>query len=65
MTNITLYMPEETYKRMKKYKELKWSEIIRESVERKLKELDEAEYRAYALKRLAKEGEDAKELFKF
>jgi hypothetical protein len=32
---------------------------------KKLRHLEEAKYRKYALKRLQKEGEDAKELFEF
>ncbi|MCD6434448.1 MAG: hypothetical protein J7L14_02455 [Candidatus Diapherotrites archaeon] len=65
MPNITLYVPEEIHKKMKKYKELKWSKIVRDAIENTLKKLEEAELRYYALKRLAKEGEDAKELFEF
>jgi len=64
MTNITLSVPEKTYKRMKRHPELKWSEIARQSIEAKLKEIEEAPWRAYDIKRLA-EGEDAHELFKF
>jgi len=64
MTNMTLYIVDEQYKRMKSYKELKWSEIIREAIAKKLKELEEADCRTYAVKRLG-EGEDADELFEF
>jgi hypothetical protein len=64
MTNITLSLPEKTYKKMKSYPMLKWSEIVRQSIEAKLKEIEEAPWRAYDMKRMA-EGEDAHELFKF
>ena len=50
MTNMTLYIVDEQYKRMKSYKELKWSEIIREAIAKKLKELEEADCRTYAVK---------------
>ena len=65
MTNITLYVPDSIYKKMKKYKELKWSEIAREAIEEKIKQLEEADMRIYGLKRLLKEGEEADDLFKF
>ncbi|MGB9806596.1 MAG: hypothetical protein ACPLRT_07580 [Thermoproteota archaeon] len=32
MANVTLAVPDETYKKMKKYKEIKWSEVIRRAV---------------------------------
>ncbi len=65
MPNITLYVPEEIYKKMKKYKEIKWSEVARQSIVEKIKRLEEAELRAYSVERLLKEGEDAEELFEF
>jgi hypothetical protein len=38
MVNITLTVPEEMYKEMKKHRELKWSDIARQAFRRKLKE---------------------------
>ncbi len=32
MPNITLSIPEELYKKMKKHKEIKWSEIARKAI---------------------------------
>ena len=64
MANITLSIPDEVREKMKKYKEIKWSEVVREAIIDKLKKLEEAEMRDYALKRLA-EGEDAHELFEY
>lgn len=64
MVNITLSIPDEVKKKMSKYKEIKWSEIVREAIIEKLKKLEEVEMREYALKRLAK-GEDAHELFEY
>ena len=50
---------------MKKYKELKWSEIVRQTIENTIKELEEAELRTYGIKKLLKEGDDAYELFEY
>ncbi len=64
MATVTVYVPEEVYNKMKKYKEISWSRIIRREIIQILKRLEEVDYRLYALKRL-EEGEDASELFKF
>ena len=64
MVNITLSIPNEIREKMKKYKEIKWSEIVREAIIEKLKKLEEVEMREYALKRLSN-GEDAHELFEY
>ena len=47
MPNITLSIPEEIYKIMKKYKEISWSEIARQAIEKfskKLELLDKIDY---------------------
>lgn len=47
MTNITLSIKDETYKKMKKHSEIKWSEFVRKAIEeriQKLEELDESNY---------------------
>ena len=36
MAHITLSVPDEVYKEMKRHPEIKWSEIARESIVRKL-----------------------------
>ena len=64
MPNITLHIPDDLDHRMKQYPELKWTQIIRDLIERRLKELEEADYRDYILKRLS-ESEGAEELFEF
>ena len=43
MGNITLSVPEELHKRMRKHTELKWSDIARQAFERKLREIELAE----------------------
>lgn len=65
MANITLSISDNIYKKIKKHKEIKWSEVARSAIEEKLKQLEERDYRQYSLKRLAEEGEDAKEIFDF
>jgi hypothetical protein len=43
MTNITLSMDEEVYKKMRKYSEIKWSEFVRKCVKKRIDELEEIE----------------------
>ena len=40
MTNITLSVKDSTYKKMKKYSEIKWSEYVRKQIEKRIEELD-------------------------
>ena len=40
MPNMTLSIPEELHKKMKRHTELKWSDIIRQAFEKKLNEVD-------------------------
>jgi hypothetical protein len=40
MTNMTLALPEELAKIMKRYKEIKWSEVAREAMWDKAKKLE-------------------------
>ena len=40
MTNITLSVDDEVYKRMRKYSEIKWSEFVRKVIKSRLDELD-------------------------
>lgn len=39
MTNITLSIDDEVYKKMKKYSEIKWSEYVRKVIEKRVNEL--------------------------
>lgn len=43
MTNITLSIDDEVYKRMKKYSEIRWSDFVRKCVQKRLKELESLE----------------------
>ena len=40
MTNITLSVPEQLYSRMQKYNEIKWSIVVRSTIEKKLNDLE-------------------------
>jgi predicted CopG family antitoxin len=40
MTNITLSIEEEVYKKMRKYSEVRWSEFVRKCIQKRLAELE-------------------------
>jgi predicted CopG family antitoxin len=40
MTNMTLSIPEELHKRMKKLSEIRWSEIARRAIEQRVDDLE-------------------------
>ena len=40
MTNMTLAVPEDLHKVMKKHKEIKWSEIARQAISEKARKLE-------------------------
>lgn len=40
MTNITLSIENEVYKKMRKFSELKWSELVRKIIKKKIEELE-------------------------
>lgn len=43
MTNITLSINNLVYRRMRKHSEIKWSEFVRKSIQRRLDELETLE----------------------
>ena len=68
MVNMTMAIPEQLHKVIKKHPEIKWTEVARQAIEQKAKLIEAAEkdpFRLYAYKRLTEEGEDAEKLFKF
>ena len=67
MVNMTMAIPEELHKLMKKHKEIKWTEVAREAIIRKATEVEAAKdpLTHYMLKRLVEEGDDAEDLFEF
>ena len=40
MAHVTLSVPDEIYEKMKRYPEIKWSEIVRQSIVSYLKEME-------------------------
>ena len=40
MTNITLSIDDEVYKKMRQFSEIKWSEFVRKCIHQRIKELD-------------------------
>ncbi len=42
MANITLSIPDDIYEKMKRYKEVKWSEVARKAIIEYLKKIEES-----------------------
>ncbi|MDD5700339.1 MAG: hypothetical protein PHH00_04115 [Candidatus Nanoarchaeia archaeon] len=40
MTNLTLAIPEELSRKMKLFKEIRWSEIARQAIEKRIQDLE-------------------------
>lgn len=40
MTNITLAIPEDLHQKMKQHSEIRWSEVVRKSISKKVELLD-------------------------
>ena len=43
MTNITLSINDEVYKKMKKFSEIRWSEYVRKCIKNKIEQIDKIE----------------------
>ena len=48
MTNITLSIDDEIYKKMKKFSEIKWSEFVRKIISQRISELDHIKQNSFA-----------------
>jgi len=48
MTNITLSIDDNIYKKMKRYSEVKWSEFVRKCVQKRIEELESIKSNIYA-----------------
>jgi len=58
MVNITLAIPDELYRKMKLMKEIRWSEVSRDAIEKKIMSellLNETEFQDWSVK-LQKKG---------
>ncbi len=56
MVNMTLSIPKELHDKLKKYTEIRWSEVARKSFENKVKDLERID--------VLKEFEDAEKVYK-
>jgi len=43
MTNITLSIDDDVYKKMKKFSEIKWSEFVRKAIKQRIEEIEKLE----------------------
>ncbi|MFW6283415.1 MAG: hypothetical protein ACOC1P_05180 [Minisyncoccales bacterium] len=57
MPNITLSVPNELMKRMKLFREMKWSEVARQAIEQRINDLEEIERLASKSKLSQKDAE--------
>ncbi len=58
MPNITLSIPEDVYRKMKEYSEIKWSEVVRKAIVDYLKKLEESRTEISTKELLEELGED-------
>ncbi|MFA5993050.1 MAG: hypothetical protein WC796_05070 [Candidatus Pacearchaeota archaeon] len=61
MTNITLSIDDEVYKRMRKFSEIRWSEFVRKCVQKRIEELESIKSSVFADDRLLAENWLSKE----
>ena len=62
MPNITLSIPEDMHKEMKKHREIRWSEIARDALERKIRRLNDLEWMDKVLSKSKLTEKDAEEI---
>jgi hypothetical protein len=58
MANITLAIPDDIHKKMKKYREIKWSEVVRRAIVEHIKKLEEGGFELTTKELLEELGED-------
>ena len=58
MANITLAIPEELHKKMKKFAEMRWSEIARRAIEKRINDLETIEKIASRSKLTKKDADE-------
>ena len=56
MTNITLSIDDEVYKKMKKHSEIKWSEFVRRTIQNRVEQLESIHPRIFADEELLAEN---------
>ena len=62
MPNITLSIPDEVYRKMKRYSEIKWSEVVRKAIIDYLKKLEESRTEISTKELLDELGDDFKKI---
>ena len=67
MVNMTLAIPDELHKKIRKHPEVKWSEVARQAIERKAEmvETEKDPWKMYALKHALEDWDDADELIEY
>jgi len=58
MANITLAIPEELREKMKKFSELRWSEVVRKAIEQRINDLEVIEKIARKSKLTKKDADE-------
>ncbi|PIO08092.1 hypothetical protein COU59_02240 [Candidatus Pacearchaeota archaeon CG10_big_fil_rev_8_21_14_0_10_34_12] len=58
MTNMTLSIPEELHKKMKKFSEVRWSEVARKALEQRINDMEVMEKIASKSKFTKKDAEE-------
>ena len=61
MTNITLSIDDNVYKKMKKFSEIKWSEFVRKSIKKRIDEMESIRTDIFADEKLLAENWLSKE----
>jgi hypothetical protein len=64
MTNITLSVPEQLYSRMQRYNEIKWSVVVRSTIEDKLADLERMDKLAAKVKLTQEDADEIAKLIK-
>ena len=64
MPNITLSIPEDVYRKMKKYGEVRWSEVARKAIVEYLRKLEEGGFELTTRELLDELGESFRESLK-
>jgi len=58
MANITLALPNDLHQKMKKHTEIRWSEVVRKSIQSKIEELEMIEKIAHKSKLTQKDVDE-------
>ena len=67
MVNMTMGIPDPLSRVMRKHSEIKWTQVAREAIEKKAREIESKkdDWRSYALRHALEEWDDADELIHY